>query len=50
VDWLREDVTREQVAQGLLPLLALPVELVLPPLRAARVALRSHDPARRAPG
>jgi len=29
-DWLRADVTREQVAEGLRPLLALPVELVLP--------------------
>ncbi len=29
-DWLREDVTREQVAEGLRPLLELPVELVLP--------------------
>lgn len=29
-DWLREEVTREQVAEGLRPLLALPVELVLP--------------------
>jgi glyoxylase-like metal-dependent hydrolase (beta-lactamase superfamily II) len=29
-DWLREAVTREQVAEGLHPLLALPVELVLP--------------------
>jgi glyoxylase-like metal-dependent hydrolase (beta-lactamase superfamily II) len=29
-DWLREAVTREQVAGGLLPLLELPVELVLP--------------------
>ena len=29
-DWLREAVTREQVAEGLRPLLALPVELVLP--------------------
>jgi glyoxylase-like metal-dependent hydrolase (beta-lactamase superfamily II) len=28
--WLREAVTREQVAGGLRPLLALPVELVLP--------------------
>jgi glyoxylase-like metal-dependent hydrolase (beta-lactamase superfamily II) len=29
-EWLREGVTREQVAQGLRPLLELPVELVLP--------------------
>jgi glyoxylase-like metal-dependent hydrolase (beta-lactamase superfamily II) len=29
VDWLREGVTREQVAEGLRPLLALPVEHVL---------------------
>ena len=29
-EWLREDVTHEQVAEGLRPLLALPVELVLP--------------------
>ena len=29
-EWLREEVTREQVADGLRPLLALPVELVLP--------------------
>jgi len=29
-EWLREGVTREQVADGLRPLLALPVELVLP--------------------
>jgi glyoxylase-like metal-dependent hydrolase (beta-lactamase superfamily II) len=29
-DWLREAVTRDQVAGGLRPLLALPVELVLP--------------------
>ena len=29
-DWLRADVTREQVAEGLRPLLARPVELVLP--------------------
>jgi glyoxylase-like metal-dependent hydrolase (beta-lactamase superfamily II) len=29
-EWLREGVTREQVAGGLRPLLALPVELVLP--------------------
>jgi hypothetical protein len=28
--WLRQDVTREQVADGLRPLLSLPVELVLP--------------------
>jgi hypothetical protein len=28
--WLRKGVTREQVAEGLRPLLALPVELVLP--------------------
>jgi glyoxylase-like metal-dependent hydrolase (beta-lactamase superfamily II) len=28
-DWLRADVTREQVAEGLRPLLALPVEHVL---------------------
>ena len=28
--WLREGVTREQVVEGLQPLLALPVELVLP--------------------
>jgi glyoxylase-like metal-dependent hydrolase (beta-lactamase superfamily II) len=28
--WLSEDVTREQVAEGLRPLLALPVEQVLP--------------------
>src|SRR6266571_4410715 len=30
VGWLREGVTREQVAEGLRPLLELPVELVLP--------------------
>ena len=29
-DWLRESVTRKEVAEGLRPLLALPVELVLP--------------------
>jgi glyoxylase-like metal-dependent hydrolase (beta-lactamase superfamily II) len=29
-EWLREAVTREQVAEGLRPLLALPVEVVLP--------------------
>ena len=29
-DWLREQVTREQVAEGLRPLLARPVEFVLP--------------------
>ena len=29
-EWLREGVTREQVAAGLSPLLELPVELVLP--------------------
>ena len=29
-EWLRSVVTREQVAEGLRPLLALPVELVLP--------------------
>jgi glyoxylase-like metal-dependent hydrolase (beta-lactamase superfamily II) len=29
-EWLREGVTREQVADGLRPLLDLPVELVLP--------------------
>jgi hypothetical protein len=29
VDWLAEGVTREQVAEGLRPLLALPVEQVL---------------------
>ena len=29
-DWLREEVTREYVAEGLRPLLDLPVELVLP--------------------
>jgi glyoxylase-like metal-dependent hydrolase (beta-lactamase superfamily II) len=28
--WLPEDVTREQVVEGLRPLLALPVEIVLP--------------------
>ena len=28
--WLRADVTREEVVEGLRPLLALPVELVLP--------------------
>jgi glyoxylase-like metal-dependent hydrolase (beta-lactamase superfamily II) len=28
--WLAEGVTREQVVEGLRPLLALPVELVLP--------------------
>jgi glyoxylase-like metal-dependent hydrolase (beta-lactamase superfamily II) len=28
--WLRDGVTREQVAAGLRPLLSLPVELVLP--------------------
>jgi len=30
VEWLREGVTREQIADGLRPLLDLPVELVLP--------------------
>jgi glyoxylase-like metal-dependent hydrolase (beta-lactamase superfamily II) len=30
VEWLREGVTRESVAEGLRPLLELPVELVLP--------------------
>jgi glyoxylase-like metal-dependent hydrolase (beta-lactamase superfamily II) len=30
LEWLRESVTREQVAEGLRPLLELPVELVLP--------------------
>jgi hypothetical protein len=29
-EWLREDVSREQIAAGLRPLLDLPVELVLP--------------------
>jgi hypothetical protein len=29
-EWLREGVTREQVVEGLRPLLALPVEVVLP--------------------
>ena len=29
-EWLREGVTREQIVEGLRPLLALPVELVLP--------------------
>lgn len=29
-EWLRSGVTREQVAEGLRPLLALPVEVVLP--------------------
>jgi hypothetical protein len=29
IRWLREGVTREQVAEGLRPLLALPVEHVL---------------------
>jgi hypothetical protein len=29
-EWLRGDVTREQVVEGLRPLLALPVEVVLP--------------------
>jgi glyoxylase-like metal-dependent hydrolase (beta-lactamase superfamily II) len=29
-EWLRKDVTREQVAEGLRSLLALPVEVVLP--------------------
>jgi hypothetical protein len=29
-EWLREDVSREQVVDGLRPLLALPVEFVLP--------------------
>ena len=29
-EWLREGVTHEQVAEGLRPLLALPVEHVLP--------------------
>jgi len=29
-EWLREAVTREQVAEGLRPLLELPVEVVLP--------------------
>ena len=28
--WLRKKVTREQVAEGLRPLLRLPVEVVLP--------------------
>jgi glyoxylase-like metal-dependent hydrolase (beta-lactamase superfamily II) len=30
LEWLRKDVTREQVAEGLRPLLELPVERVLP--------------------
>jgi glyoxylase-like metal-dependent hydrolase (beta-lactamase superfamily II) len=30
VEWLRKGVTHEQIAEGLQPLLALPVELVLP--------------------
>jgi glyoxylase-like metal-dependent hydrolase (beta-lactamase superfamily II) len=30
LEWLRQDVTREQVVDGLRPLLELPVELVLP--------------------
>ena len=30
VEWLRQGVTREQIGDGLRPLLALPVELVLP--------------------
>ena len=30
VRWLRSGVTREQIADGLRPLLALPVEVVLP--------------------
>jgi glyoxylase-like metal-dependent hydrolase (beta-lactamase superfamily II) len=30
VQWLREGVTREQIVEGLRPLLELPVELVLP--------------------
>jgi glyoxylase-like metal-dependent hydrolase (beta-lactamase superfamily II) len=30
LEWLRKDVTREQVAEALRPLLELPVELVLP--------------------
>ena len=29
-EWLREAVSREEVAEGLRPLLSLPVELVLP--------------------
>jgi glyoxylase-like metal-dependent hydrolase (beta-lactamase superfamily II) len=29
-EWLRKGVTREQIAEGLRPLLALPVEVVLP--------------------
>ena len=29
-EWLRGGVTREQVVEGLRPLLALPVEVVLP--------------------
>jgi glyoxylase-like metal-dependent hydrolase (beta-lactamase superfamily II) len=29
-EWLREGVTREQITEGLRPLLALPVEVVLP--------------------
>ena len=29
-EWLRKEVTREQVAEGLRPLLGLPVEVVLP--------------------
>ena len=29
-EWLRGDVTCEQVVEGLRPLLALPVEIVLP--------------------
>ena len=33
--WLREAVTREQVVEGLLPLLALPIETVLPAHGAA---------------
>jgi len=29
-EWLRKGVTREQIVEGLRPLLALPVEVVLP--------------------
>jgi len=29
-EWLRENVSREQVVEGLRPLLALPIEFVLP--------------------
>jgi glyoxylase-like metal-dependent hydrolase (beta-lactamase superfamily II) len=38
-EWLRESVTREQVVEGLRPLLDLPVEVVLPAHGAPTVLL-----------